>query len=509
MTTESQRFKSAFANTSTMSFSAVTNEERATLAGLREIFFSRDGVNIAKILRSDLSNYMDAGDAKKMRLVLMDEIIPAFLRKISNVYDVPPVYKFPEEGEADQEAEDALREFWNDLNLPVFFQENAEMMRFNNVSLALVKFSETLKKVFIDGTLHAGNSKVESFPDYVFEPKKLTYYRMEGKDKYAIVWELIDMLEDGTAVTEHYKYKMGENGIEPEAPEKIAIDSEASDLSGPPYWPVVVYRYSERGAAFWGNAMDSLVELVRAINVLFSVCNDDTIRQSIRILILNFDPKGVDNANGKIKTGMENPVTPEGQLGNNDPKGEILEAKLFNEDVINFVESLFAIVSNTHNIGSLLKQDLKESLSGIALKLTQAPLLRDWAHDINIVRQPDKELLSLLVRVYNYHGDKKKQLSQELADAVQVDYQEPNLVTDDKEEYELEVIKWKDGQSSPVLYAMAKNPEFTRDEAIDWIKKNLQDTEELTGLKITMPGQDEDEIINPPDNMPIVEEPII
>jgi len=494
MSTETSLIVSAFRNTNNLTLTPADPNERAALANIREVFFSRDAVNTAKILKSDLTTYMSQLKANSLRLVIMDELIPSFLRQICNVYDVPPVYKWEEEGSEDKA--DALRAFWNDLGIATYFQENCEMMRFNNVSISLVKWNEALKRTHIDGTFHAGNSIIESFPGFVFEAKKLTYFRGVDPDKWAFVWELLELNEDGTAKTNHYKYKLDKGGKIPKVPVYIAInpDNAEGDLSGPDYWPVVVHRYSERGATFWGNAMDSLVELVRAINVLFSVCNDDTIRQSIRILIFNFRPVGSEDDDGNIEAGMENPIMPEGGIGKNDMKGEILEAKLFNKEVIGFVEALFGIVSNTHNIGSLLKQDLKEALSGLALRLKNEPLLRDWAHDINIVRQPDMRLLSTLVRVDNYHrkGDKAEgALDQKLADSVQVDYQEPNLVTDDQSEYELEKLKWPDGTSSPVLWVMARNPEFTEDQAKEWIQNNINDYEELQGLKVGLKVKEE------------------
>jgi len=498
MSEETSLIRAAFSNTSNLTLSPASPSERAALANIREVFFTRDAVNIARILRKDLASYMSQAKAEKTKLVLMDELIPSFFRKICNVYDVTPIYKWADDEQKDQK--DDLKAFWKDLGMPVFLQENFEMCRFNNISIPLVKWSEQLKRVHIDGTLHAGNCIVEPFEDFVFQAKKLTYFRGEEDDRWAFVWNLIQMNEDGSAETEHYKYKIEKNGKIPESPKFIPVNDKnaATDLSGPPYWPVNVYRYSERGATFWGNAMDSLVELVRAINILFTVCNDDSIRQTIRLLIMNFRPEGVDNDEGKLETGMENPNFPESELGKSDMKAEILEAKLFNEDIIEFVESLFGIISNTHNIGSLLKQDMMEAMSGIALRLKNEPLLRDWAHDINIIRYPDLQLHKTLVRVHNYHtkGDKKEnEFDQALADTVQLDYQEPTLVTDDDEEYTLEQKKWKDGTSSPILWVMAKNPEFTEDEAKDFLKKNTEDYEELTGLQVTVPGQTDDEII--------------
>jgi len=500
--TEQSSFRAAFGNTTTLTLEAITPKERKALANVREIFFSRDAMNTANILRKDLLLYMGAVEVSKMKMVIIDELIPSFLRKICNVYDVPPVYTFPLDDDGGEvipaEQADELKAFWKDLEMNVFFQENMEMMRFNNVSIAYIKYLKEMDMVHIDGSFHAGNCLIETFDDYEFGIKKITYFREVGKDKYAYVWELLKMNDDGTALTLHYKYKLEKDGSIPQSPvkEKIVPDepvaegedeSAADDFSGPEYWPFIVYRYSERAGTFWGNAMDSLVELIRVINVLLTVANNDSIQETIRILILSFIPDGNKDESGKIKAGLTNPITPDGEIGDNEIKGQILRADLFNKEILALIEGIFGIVSNTHNIGSLLKQDIKEKLSGLALRISQAPMLRDWAHDINIMRQPDLKLLSTVVRIRNYWNEEDT-LSQEAADAVQLDYQSPNIVTDDKADYELERLKWPDGTSSPLLWVMANNPEFTKDEAIAYIEKNIANYEAFNEMKPSIPG---------------------
>ena len=74
------------------------------------------------------------------------------------------------------------------------------------------------------------------------------------------------------------------------------------------------------------------------------------------------------------------------------------------------------------------------------------------------------------------------------------------MVTDVKEEYELERLKWDDGTSSPLLYVMRKNPEFTEEEARDYLKKNLSDFGELNVISTEFILKDSDDLRLPVGN---------
>ena len=134
-----------------------------------------------------------------------------------------------------------------------------------------------------------------------------------------------------------------------------------------------------------------------------------------------------------------------------------------------------------YSVDNILKANLTQSLSGIALRLKNEPILRQWKNDINIVRRADMEMLRKMIMINNYYRP-DKQISESVLNELQIDYQEPKVITDDAEEYALEKEKWNDGISSPVKYIMRRNPEFTEQEAIDYIKQNLTEYNDIFSL---------------------------
>jgi len=472
--------------------------ELAEKANLREVYFTRDMANTENILRSDLKAYVDNGDISRMRPIVLDELLPSFFKKVCNVYDSPPLFKF-EEG-TDQADTDSFNALSDETQLNRVMPETLERSRFHNTIIAYVRYFKPLDKVYIENSWHAGNCLIETFEGYDQEMRKFSYIQDgDGETQYRIYWELVKYNDDGTAKTLHYKIKLTESGEIPESSaEKREPIGDNKDLEGPPYWPFVVYRYSERGRGFWGNAMDSLVELVRAINILLTVANDDTIQETIRILLLNFNPTGTVGERQQLKTGLRHPISPDDQLGKDKMDGKILSADLYNEDVLKLIEGLWSVVANTHNVGNVLKPDFKQALSAIALKVQNEPQLRDWEHDINVVTPLDMKLIKTMIAVNNYHrkGNDKAQIKAEIAEKLFIEYQEPNLVTDEKTEYELEQKKWDDGTSSPLLYVMRQNPEMSEKEATEYIENNLKVNNDLLGISPRGEGQTEDEIIN-------------
>ena len=268
------------------------------------------------------------------------------------------------------------------------------------------------------------------------------------------------------------------------------------DIFAPEYengLPFTLYRYKDCYMDFWGNGMDSLVELVRSINILLTISNDDTIQESIRLLILNFNPTGVEGEAGQLKTGLRHPLFVEEGYSDTDPNGKIVSADLYNDDIIKLIESLTDSLSSLHNVDNIIKKNLEQNLSGVSLRLKNEPLLRQWANDINKVRKSDIELIKNVVSVNNYHRP-KNQIPMQVFDNFELEYQEPQVVTDVKEEYELERMKWDDGTSSPLLYILRKNPEFTEEEARDYLKKNIADYGDLTTISSEFILKDVDDV---------------
>ena len=120
---------------------------------------------------------------------------------------------------------------------------------------------------------------------------------------------------------------------------------------------------------------------------------------------------------------------------------------------------------NALNVDNILKQNLSQKFIGCKLfVLKTKPSSRQWSADINLVRQSDIASIKNIVAVNNYHRpDRVIDLS--ILEDIQIEYQEPQVVTDVKEEYDLEKLKWGDGASFPSYkYVMRKNPEFTTEE---------------------------------------------
>jgi hypothetical protein len=479
-----------------VSITAPTNDQLAGLANLREVFFTRDILNTIAILKADLQKYIDGGDISRMKMVVLDELIPSFLKKICNVYDTPPLFKFADD--VDKAVVEAFGELAKEVQLNRFMPETLERSRFHNTVIVYVRYFKELDKLYVENAWHAGNCEIETYDGYDLEMRKFSYIQSgEGDTQWRVFWELLELNEDGSAKTLHYKVKLKKNGGMPDDIENSRVPiGDNSDIVGPPYWPLIAFRYSERGRGFWGNAMDSLVELVRAINILLTVTNDDTIQETIRILLLNFNPIGTEGDEGQLKTGLRHPLFPDDQLGKDKMDAKILTAELFNDDVMKLIEGLWSVVANTHNVGNVLKPDFKQAVSSLALRIEQQPLLRDWEHDINVVTPLDMQLVQTLIQVNNYHRPDKK-INVKAGDKLLIEYQEPNLVTDEQGEYDLEKSKWDDGTSSPLLFVMRANPEMSEADAKKYITDNLKTTGELLGVtNIEVDEKDPDKIIN-------------
>ena len=94
--------------------------------------------------------------------------------------------------------------------------------------------------------------------------------------------------------------------------------------------------------------------------ILLTVAGNDSIRQTIKLLIMNFDPTGNKTDDGKIKSGMENPILAENAVPGkgSDPKAEIISEEVNNEPILNLCYALADILGSLHNLPSLLKQSL-------------------------------------------------------------------------------------------------------------------------------------------------------
>ena len=466
-----------------------TLDEQMKMAWRRDWFWEQDNHIIKSYLENDLRlYYVNQADITHMKFITLDFFVSAFLKKLCNVYDTPPLFKF--EDEISEENEKRFKKLMTEIDIKQKMAENLEKMRLHNTIMVYVQYAEELDLMHVQNGFNVGNTYIIEHDEYSLEWQALAYvYISEGQEVKWVVWD--------RKTKEHYillsdrerpKFHKDKDTKRFDGKEYITI-GDNKDLDAPEYdedgtMPWVIYRFQDHNRAFWGNGFDSLIELVRVINVLLTVAEDDTIQETIRILMLDFDPVGTLGEGGTTKVGLRHPVFPKGGTigGNGKPSGQILSADLYNEEIFALIDKIAGITSNLHNIDSPLKEELTQELSGITLRLRAEPLMRSWALDINKLRKSDMELIKRIVLINNYHRE-NNQIDANILDSLNIDYQQPHVVSDEQADYELERKKWEDGMSSPVKYIMELDPELKSEEdAKKAIKNNLKDSKDV-GLK--------------------------
>ncbi len=491
-------------------------DTRKEKAELRDWFLDADSGVITSVLKGDLSKYMDTQDIDNMALVWIGEYVGVFMQNLLHVYDSTPAVTLSQETAEKvdndgnviipEEPEDMIRfrALLQEVNITEVFRANLIQARLHNTTLCEVKYNKTRKKMFVQTGFNIGNAWVKEFDDFWTDWEVFAYEKITDDDTH--VWVVWDRVDEET--TEVYLFTTKEgvwpnfsatdskkrltNGVKTPLPGNEDFKypkAEGSDMDA----PIITYRYN-KDTDFWGNGMDSLIEIVRSVNVLLSVANDDTIQETIRLLLLNFQPTGSKGEKAQIKGGIRNPIESSNNAPgqDNDPKMQLLQAELFNDDIIKFVETLLDMISNMHEIDNPIVSDVKETLSGIALRLRAEPLMQHWREDIGRVTKPDRELLEALINVNNLNRPDNK-IDVKILDLVVMDYVEPNVVKDEAGEFELEIKKWPLGLSNPVLWVQRQNPEMTEAVARAFILKNKEITTALQGNEILL----RDDLIEP------------
>jgi hypothetical protein len=454
-------------------------QNRIYNAQIRQYFYEQDSYAMQQILLSDLKDYFDETDLYKLRLVTLDQFVISFLEKMCNVYDQAPAFIYPEgAGQSDKDRFSALMD---EVSINQVFQENFMQARMHNTVLCTAKHAKKLDKIFVETFYNIGNSIVIPMDEYVYEPRIMAYETADNKNN--LIWYVWDR-----DLNEHY---ITEKAPEYDPDKKVIISDKMQRESNQGLWPWSVIRYRKYDE-FWGCGMDGVVQLCRTLNMLLTAITDDSIRETIRLLILNFNPRGSKGDKGQIKSGLTHPIFPEGQVGNQiGPDGKILSADLYNEQILAFVDKLTDLVSSLNNIPSPLKADMTEDLAGVTLRMKSEPMLRQWGKDVDVMRPQDQALVKMIVSVNNFYR-KGNQIGEAFVNDLTIKYSDPSIVTDEKAELELEQMKWLNGLSSPVKFLMSKNPNMTEDEATKTITENLDQWNEISGMKvkIDVPGDD-------------------
>jgi hypothetical protein len=154
------------------------------------------------------------------------------------------------------------------------------------------------------------------------------------------------------------------------------------------------------------------------------------------------------------------------------PSAQVVEVNLYVEQIIKLVEDMTDRIANIHGIPNVIKKEVESDLSGIAIRLKMQPVIDRHRKDQNVMKYPDLELIRTIVAVNNYHRPDRR-IDARVLEGLQINYQTPEIIIDEKEELETEKAKWEVGASSPIEYVMRKNPNFTVEEAEKYIQDNL------------------------------------
>ena len=472
-------------------------KELKLMAQIRTIFLSQDNYSIKDILKKDLEKYITGEDINSVFPITIDDFIPQFLENLMQVHKKPVLFKWQEEEEIEKPTDEDLSMFNQMISETGFHlkaQENDTKMRFHNTILVAVRYYSPLDKLYIDNSFNAGNTTIISYQGFETEPM-IVYrdYSTSDVNKF-IVWDRRYDFQYFTKEEPEFdkelddiknKKYIEEYDLDGKVTQRLLDENEIVRS----YFPFVVFRYKDQGNGFWQNGMDSIVELVRMMNVLFTVMGEDSIRETLRILFLPFEILGRDGKPGELKTGLRNPIY---KLKSGlEPPGEaqIISAPLYNNEIIQLIDKLAEMTGGLQNLNSPLKADVISNLSGVAIRLKNEPILNQWAKDINIVRDLDWLLIEKMIEVNNFHINTSerdtsifKLIKSEIMNALILDYQEPQIAFYDNETYELERKKWKDGVSSPVEYVQRRNPEWDQEQCREYIDKNKNTYDEIFGF---------------------------
>jgi hypothetical protein len=325
----------------------------------------------------------------------------------------------------------------------------------------------------------------------------IAYDAMMGNEHIWYVWDKV--LEQHYYIKSDFEYDPVKGVIGKKYP--IPGNERAADPLAKPkdIWPFVIRRYKQQDEDFWGHGLDSLIELNRVINVLATISSDDIVNETLGIWLFNFNPAEAGSnkaADGRIKTGKRNPLFFSSKVNTGkEPTGQVIRAELQTEQIVGFVDMLSDKLASMFGVENVMKQQIQQDLSGIALRLRNEPLLRQWNEDINIWRNCDLQSCKNIVELNNYYRQKQNGLKDYRGEWIEdnyidpailnkmtIDYQEPEVVTDEAMEFETYAKEARIGLKSWVARFMKRNPEMSEKEAEKKIKENKEINSELAGI---------------------------
>ena len=464
---------------------AINENELATRAQTRNVYFSQDNLSIQHILRSQLQKFISHYDISKLQYISLDDFTRAFLSKIALVHKSPMIVRYSEN--VDEKTQLQIQSLFNEVEINKVLQ-NAEMrMKLHNTILIGVRYFDKLDKLYLDASFDAGTCKIVGFDGFEDEERFVIRQRMNRFEKPEwVVWQRDTKWNYKTADEPRYDIER-----EDLVNMRYMIDGSGRFDFQQTYFPFVKYQAVDQDYGFWGNGFDALVQLVQNVNILLTILADDTISETLRILLLNFVPVGIDGKPGEFKVGMRNPIIaqlPPGEEAN----AEVLSADLYTDEILTFVDKLVDQLASMHGIDNVLTKEIKADITATAERLRSEHLVQSWERDINVIRKYDLKLVNKIIEVNNFHRS-ENQIDPDVIKELTLDYQIPNAVTNEVEDYTLERMKWEDGVSSPLLWVMRRNPEMSKDQATLYIQQNKTSTNELLGIG-ALPEVPEEEI---------------
>lgn len=455
------------------------NRDESKRAKLRNHFYSADGEFIKSQTKSDMFKYMpDVFDLETIQYITIDDFVKAFLMKISHVHKRPIIIKFPDD--VDAEELNKFNRLMSEVNIHRVLHDAEMRTKLHNTLLLAVRYYSKLDKLYLDSSFDAEQTGIIAYDGMETEERLVVrsrYNRFERPEW--IVWDRENLYN--YRLVDVPKYDLEEEVI---VNMKYQIDSDAIFQGEQSYYPFVKFQYEDQNNGYWGNGMDGIITLARIINLLYTVSGDDAIAETIRILMLNFDPIGVDGAEGSMKVGLRNPIIAKTRAGE-EARAEIISADLYIDEIITLIDKIIDQFSALHGIDNVLSKEIKAEISATSQKLRNETSLHSWQRGIEIFRPLDTALIKKIVKVNNYHREKERKVDEGILDSMTLNYAEPDFGADPMTEYNLERLKWEDGVSSPVLYIMRQNPEFDEIQARAFIQGNRQVTNEVLGINVS------------------------
>lgn len=470
-----------------------TQKEKAYL---REIFFEGDSYSIEKITRWDLQKYMIKQDIADLKTVPLLFIKP-FLQKLCLVYKQAPIFKFDDKVKEEEQLK--FYKLMDEVNLNPILNNTFLKMRLHNTILTRPIYYEPLDKLTIDNSFNVGNTKVIGFPGMREEMQFIVKKEKLGaKDHYREEYYIWDRLNE-------WNYKTLD---EPVIESNVIINDKYMPIEGmfefdftETYFPFTKHQYEDQNYGFWGLGLDDLVEINKMVHLLLMVLSDDTLFETMRLLILkNFVPMGNEakkTPGSLLVGGMRHPLGGVSSREGVEPSAELISAELYTEDIIKYIDELIDKVSALYGIDNPLSKELSAELPGVSVKLRNLPLIANWQRDIQISKKLDKQLISKIIEVNNFHRDKKRNIKPEIVDNLTIDYQ-VSWPANDLEEFQLKEMNWKYGIGNPLQEMMRQNPEWSREKCIEEMKTNIEFNNEMFGIslpKFDMSQQESEDII--------------